>query len=445
VIRRVERADQHLVPAPRVTIVVQNLPVPFDRRVWLECRSLVDAGYDVSVICPKGPGDPAYEDIDGVRIHKYAPPRPANGALSYFWEFGYCWVRTAALASRILRRDGIDVLQACNPPDTYFALARLLRRRGVQFVFDQHDLCAEVYQSRFEQASPWLTRALLALERATYRTADHVIATNDSYREIAMVRGHRSPDDVTVVRTGPDPDRLRRGAPDERLKRGREHLAVYLGVMGPQDGVDVAVRAIADLVHRQGRTDTSFALIGDGDARDDLVDLVHALDLDDAVELPGRISDEELFRYLSTASVGLSPDPPGPLNDVSTMNKTMEYMAFGVPVVAFDLKETIVSAGDAAVYATGDDVRSFADAIAGLLDDPDRRAALGASGRRRVEDVLAWTRQAPAYVGVFDRLTRFDRMTNRLARAQRAPRPNSTSGTVLARMERSVPSDQFST
>ncbi len=389
----------------RVTIVVQNLPVPFDRRVWLECQALRDAGYEVSVICPTGPGCEArYEVLDGVRINRYPPPPPADGVASYAWEFAYCWARTAALARRIQQLDGIDVLQACNPPDTFFALARLLRPSGVRFVYDQHDLCPETYASRFERPSPLLHRALLGLERATYRTADHVIVTNGSYRRVALERGGLDPADVTIVRTGPDPHRLRPGAPDPGLRRGREHLVAYLGVMGPQDGVDLAVHAIADLVHRQGRTDTSFALIGDGDARSDVVDLVRRLDLADHVDLPGRVPDDLLFRYLSTADVGLSPDPPSPLNDVSTMNKTMEYMAFGLPVVAFDLPETMVSGGDGAVYAPGGDVPAFAAAVGGLLDDPARRADLGRRARQRVEDVLAWDRQAEAYVGVFDRL-----------------------------------------
>jgi glycosyltransferase involved in cell wall biosynthesis len=388
-----------------VTIVVQNLPVPFDRRVWLECQALVAADYRVSVVCPTGPGGASrYEELDGVQIHRYPAPRPGVSTLGYLWEFSYCWARTAALVRHVLRTEGIDVLQACNPPDTYFALARLLRGRGVQFVYDQHDLCPETYRSRFDTPSPALLRGLYALERATYRTADHVLATNESYKAVARQRGGVPEHQVTVVRTGPDPARLRKGIADPTLRRGRQHLVAYLGVMGPQDGVDVAVRAAADLVHRQGRDDVCFALIGDGDARDEIIALVRELDLEDVVDLPGRVPDELLFRYLSTASVGLSPDPPNPLNDVSTMNKTMEYLAFELPVVAFDLTETMVSAGDAALYASGGDERAFAELVGDLLDDPIRGADMGARGRRRVEDVLAWSRQVPAYVGVFDRL-----------------------------------------
>jgi glycosyltransferase involved in cell wall biosynthesis len=397
-------------PAPsgsgrRVTIVVQNLSVPFDRRVWLESQALVAAGYEVSVVCPTGRGgEQRYELLDGVRIHRYPPPRTAMGPVGYTWEFAYCWARTAALVRHIQRAEGIDVLQACNPPDTFFALARLLRRQGVRFVFDQHDLCPETYASRFAKDSGLLHRGLLALERATYRTADHVLATNGSYRAVALERGGRRPDDVTIVRTGPDPHRLRPGPADPSLRRGRPHLVAYLGVMGPQDGVDVAVHAIADLVHRGRRTDTTFALIGDGDVRDDIVALVHQLGLDEFVDLPGRVPDEVLFRYLTTADIGLSPDPPSPLNDVSTMNKTMEYMAFGLPVVAFDLTETRVSAGDSALYAPGGSVPAFADLVGQLLDDPVRRRRMGDRARRRVVQDLAWEHQAGAYVAVYDAL-----------------------------------------
>jgi glycosyltransferase involved in cell wall biosynthesis len=403
-----------VVTASQVTIVVQNLPVPFDRRVWLECQALTSAGYHVSVICPTGPGGEAtFEELDSVRIHRYAPPPAARGVAGYAWEFGYCWARTALLARRILRTNGIDVLQACNPPDTFFALARLLRPQGVRFVFDQHDLCPEVYESRFGRSAGWLHRGLLRLERATYRAADHVIATNESYRNIALARGPLEAADVTVVRTGPDPDRLRRGAPDPGLRQGRAHLVTYVGVMGPQDGVDGAVRAIHHLVHELGRTDTTFALVGDGDARDDVIALVHTLGLDEWVDLPGRVSDELLFRYLSTTDIGLCPDPPNPLNNVSTMNKTMEYMAFELPVVAFALRETMVSASDAAVYASGGHIEAFARLVDELLDDPGRRAEMGAHGRRRVEDVLAWSHQAPAYVGVYDRLLRTEPVPER--------------------------------
>ena len=387
----------------RVLIIVQNLPVPFDRRVWLEACALRDAGFQVSVVCPKGPGDPSFQEIDGVRIRKYAPPPPTSGTLSYAWEFAYCWARTFALVVRAAAREGFDVIQACNPPDTYWALAAPFKPFGKRFVFDQHDLCPEVYVSRFSDGSRVVTRALRLLERATYALADHVVATNESYRETAMRRGHVPANRVTVVRTGPDPERLERGAPVGSWRSGKRYLCAYLGVMAPQDGVDLAVRAAAAIV-RSGRDDVHFVFVGSGDSYDELVSLAGELGIADRVTFTGRVPDETVWEILSTADVGLSPDPLNPLNDVSTMNKTMEYMAFELPVVAFDLRETRVSAGPAAVYVQPNDTDAFARAILELLDDPERRAAMGRQGRERVERELAWHHQAPRYVGVYESL-----------------------------------------
>ena len=389
----------------RVLIVVQNLPVPFDRRVWMECQTLVAAGYGVSVICPKGPGDPRYQLLDGVHLHKYRPAPSASGLFGYALEFVWCWVLTALLSVRVLFREGFDVLQACNPPDTYWLLALPYKLLGKRFVYDQHDLCPEVYSSRFgESASPVLLRGLRLLERATYLTADHVISTNGSYRLMAMTRGGKASGDVTVVRSGPDTTRMRPGPAMPSLAQGRQHLVCYLGVMGPQDGVDVLLRSWSVLVKDMGRDDCHLALLGFGDCYDDLVAQSAALGLSASVTFTGRADADTIGEYLSTASVGVCPDPHSPLNNVSTMNKTMEYMAFGLPVVGFDLPESVVSAGDAAVWVLDDDVRGFASAVADLLDDPARRHALGSRARQRAVDVLDWRVQASAYVRVFDRL-----------------------------------------
>jgi glycosyltransferase involved in cell wall biosynthesis len=360
-----------------VVIIVQNLPVPLDRRVWMECLALVGAWYAVSVVCPKGPGDPAFETLQGVRIHKYAPPPPARGIGGYLLEFVYCWAQTAFRVVRIALRDRIDVIQTCNPPDTFFALALPFKALGVRFIFDQHDLCPELYESRFGKRGGLVLSMLKALEQGNYRVADHVISTNDSYRQVALTRGGHSADTVTVVRSGPDPDAFRAGAPDPRLKKGATHLCCYLGVMGHQDGVDLVLRAVEVIVRDFGRRDCQFALLGFGDCYDDLVELTRELDLSDWVTFTGRVGIPEIASYLSTADVGLTPDPKTVFNDVSTMNKTLEYMAFGVPVVASDLRETRASAGDAAVYVRADDARSFAEAIVALLDDPARRLELG--------------------------------------------------------------------
>ena len=389
----------------KVLIIVQNLPVPFDRRVWLECQTLRAAGYQVSVICPKGPGDPGFETLDGIHLYKYPPAPQAEGVLGYSLEFVWSWLCTAGLSVRVLRRHGFDVIQACNPPDTYWALAlpyKLLRRR---FVFDQHDLCPEVYVSRFGAGSrPALERLLRWLERATYRVADHVISTNESYKRIAMVRGLRQACDVTVVRSGPDTTRMKREVPEPTLSRGHPFLAVYLGVMGPQDGVDGLVRAWSVLVHELGRDDCHLALLGFGDCLNELQTLSVELGIERHVTFTGRADASVISRYLSTADLGICPDPHSPLNNVSTMNKTMEYMAFGLPVVSFDLPETAVSAGDAAVYVPGNDPRDLARAVAQLLDDPPLRAELGRRGRQRAVQALDWCVQAPNYVAVFDQL-----------------------------------------
>jgi glycosyltransferase involved in cell wall biosynthesis len=398
--------DAHEIPErPRILIIVQNLPVPFDRRVWLESKALIAAGYDVTVVCPKGKNDPRHQVLEGVTLLKYRPYAPGGGALGFIVEYAYSFLETAALVLRARRTGKFAVLQACNPPDIFWPLARWLRRRdGTRFVFDHHDLCPELYDSRFPNGSALPKRGLLALEKATFQTADHVIATNTSYAEIAMRRGGKAPENVTVVRTGPDPERLQRKAEIPALRRGRKHLVAYIGVMGPQDGVDLAVRAAAYVVHNLGREDVAFTFMGSGDSYHDLVALRDELGLQDCVELPGRVPDETVVNVLSTAAVGLSPDPKNPLNDLSTMNKTLEYMAFELPVVAFDLKETRVSGGEAASYIESGDVAAYAQAIMELLDDPNKREVMGKAGRIRIEQELGWPYQRDRYVGVYDAL-----------------------------------------
>jgi glycosyltransferase involved in cell wall biosynthesis len=390
----------------RVLIIVQNLPVPFDRRVWLECQALVSAGYRVAVVCPKGKGDPSYQVVDTVALYKYRPYAPGGSKASFLAEYVYSFLATAALALRARRSGRFAVVQACNPPDIFWPIALAFRAiDGTKFVFDHHDLCPELYKSRFPEGPELPYKGLRALERRTHKAADHVISTNDSYRDIAVRRSGKAAADVTDVRTGPDPERLRRGPADPAQRRGRRYLAAYIGVMGPQDGVDIVVRA-ADIVVREfGRDDIAFTLIGSGDCFNDLVALRDELGLAGHVEFTGRAPDELVTSILSTADLGLSPDPKNPLNDVSTMNKSMEYMAFELPVVAFDLRETRVSVGEAGVYVTPNDVREYAEAIVKLMDDEQRRAYLGKLGRARVEQELAWSHQERAYLGVYQRLT----------------------------------------
>jgi glycosyltransferase involved in cell wall biosynthesis len=403
--------------APRILIIVQNLPVPFDRRVWLECQALVSAGYRVAVVCPKGSGDPAYQVIDSVELYKYRPYAPGGSKISFIAEYAYSFLATMRGALKARRSGRFAVIQACNPPDIFWPLALAFRAlEGTRFVFDHHDLCPELFQSRFPHGPKLPYKGLLALERRTHRSADHVIATNDSYREIAMTRSGKRADEVTVVRTGPDLRRLRPGEPDPELRRGHRYLVAYIGVMGPQDGVDIVVRAADIVVRKLGRDDIAFTLIGSGDCFDDLIALRDELGLAGHVEFTGRAPDEQVMRIMSTADAGLSPDPKNPLNDVSTMNKTMEYMVFGLPVIAFDLRETRVSAGDAAVYVQPNDEQQYAEAIVALLDDEPRRELMGKYARQRVEQELAWDHQEVTYLGVYERVLK-ERATRKRAEA----------------------------
>jgi glycosyltransferase involved in cell wall biosynthesis len=396
------------LPAPHVLIIVQNLPVPLDRRVWLECQALVAAGYEVSVICPKGPGDPARQQLDGVHIYKYRPAPEAKGLAGFALEFTYSWLRTAKLAWTAWQRRRFDVIQACNPPDTYWLLGRLWRLRGVRFVFDQHDLNPELFRSRFGEPADLLHRLELAvltwLERMTYRSADRIISTNESYKAIAVRRGRRDPAEVVVVRSGPDtrvmrPVYTRAKPPAERL-----FSLVYLGIMGPQDNVEVILDVMADLVHERGRRDVRATLLGFGDCLTDLQRRSSELGLDPWVSFTGRADKAMIAEHLSGADLGLSPDLKTPLNDLSTMNKTMEYMAYALPSVSFDLVETQVSGSDSVIYVPSGDVTAFADAIEKLLDDPTLRLSMARSARERVVAELDWRPQSRAYVALYDQL-----------------------------------------
>lgn len=402
-----------MTKGPHVVIIVQNLPVPLDRRVWLECQALVAHGYEVSVICPKGPGDPKHHVIDGVHIYKYRPAPQAEGLPGYVLEFVYSWLQTARLSVKAWRRQPFQLMQACNPPDTYWALARLWRTRGVRFVFDHHDLNPELFLSRFGKpkglAQRLQYRGLLWLERMTFRTADHVTSTNDSYRAIAMRRGRRRPEDVTVVRSCPDTHQMRPVYSEIAARKQTRFALAYLGIMGPQDGVELVLDVMDELVHKRGREDVQAWLLGFGDCYEDLRRRCAELDLDKVVTFTGRADKDMIADYLSAADVGLGPDLKTPLNDLSTMNKTMEYMAYCLPCVSFDLVETRVTGGDALVYAESGDISGFADAVERLLDDDELRVRLGLEGRRRVSADLDWTAQARNYVSVFDELTGMSR------------------------------------
>lgn len=389
----------------RVLILVENLPVPFDRRVWQEALALTEAGFEVVVLCPRGTvrDREPFEVREGVEIHRYPLREAGAGPLGYVREYGSALWHVRRHARRLTRERPFDVVHACNPPDLLLPAVWSLKRRGrARFVFDHHDLVPEMYLARFKRGRDLLYRLTLVLERLTFRLADVVLATNGSYRRIALARGGKQPEDVFVVRSAPNLERFHAVAPDPSLKKGRPHLLAYLGVMGPQDGIDYALRALAVL--RERRDDWHAVFIGDGDVLEDMRRLTSELGLADNVEFTGRVPDEEVMRILSTTDVCLAPDPKLAHNDLSTMNKILEYMALSRPIVSYDLVEARVSAGDAALYAEANDAESFAACIDELLDDPERRAAMGAAGRARLEQEFSWEHSKRALLEAYGRV-----------------------------------------
>jgi glycosyltransferase involved in cell wall biosynthesis len=375
-----------------IVILVENFSVPSDRRVWQESQALVEAGFRVSVICPAGDTRDREREtvIDGVRVLRYQLRPATGGLLGYAREYTFALWHTLRLALKVRSAGRIDVVQACNPPDILFLVALVLRLSGTRFVFDHHDLVPELFVSRFTDGHRVLQRLTRYAERLTFAAADAVVSTNDTYRRVAIERGKVAPDRVVVVRNGPDLRRFTPREPDLTLRRGKAHLLTYLGVMGYQDGVDYALRAIRLLKDEIGRDDIHCIFMGSGDEFDALVALTAELGISDIVQFTGWVQGEFIQRCLSSADVCLAPDPLNPLNDASTMIKIVEYMAMGKPIVSFDLTESRVSAGEAAVYVPCNDEHAFAQAIDALLKDPERRRRMGEVGRRRVEEQLSW-------------------------------------------------------
>ncbi|HEX5451572.1 MAG TPA: glycosyltransferase family 4 protein [Candidatus Limnocylindrales bacterium] len=390
-------------PRRRALLIVENLSVPFDRRVWTEAETLRAAGWQVVAISPRGEGGWRWhETIQGVEVFRYPLPTTATGLTAHLLEYAVALPMTLLLALLVRLRGRIDVVQACNPPDFLFPIGRLLRTLGAAFVFDQHDLGPELYLAQGGRRGGAVHRLLLWAERQTYRAADAVIATNETYRRFATARGGLPADQVFVVRTAPDPGRIYRVEPDPARKAGRRWLVVYLGTMGVQDGVDLFLRAAAAIARRRPGQ-VRFLAVGGGDELEALRRLATSLDLDDDLGFTGRIPDDELRVVLSSADLGVSPDPKNGFNEFCTMNKTLEYMAVGLPVAAFDLEETRVSGGDAAAYAQPNDPDALATTILELLDDPARRAALGRVGLERMGGSLSWAASADRLLAAYQR------------------------------------------
>lgn len=391
-------------PPRGVLIIVENLPVPNDRRVWLEATTLCDAGYHVSVISITGiNATERFERRDGVAIYRYPAPPTTSGTLSFIWEFAYCWIQTFLLSIKILFREGFDIIHACNPPETFWLIGLFYKLLGKQFLFDHHDLSPEMYLSRFGRKG-MAYRFLLMLERATFRTADVVITTNETHRRVAIERGKVPAERVFIVRSGPDHRVLHPSAPNPALKKGKSYMVSYLGVLNPQDGVDTFVKVAESIVRQRKRHDIQFVIMGSGDAEAELRQLSHSLDLDSYLHFTGWAELDVIQNYLSTSDVCVDTMPKTPYSDAATMNKILEYMSVGRPIAAFDLVESRVSAGDAAVYARPDDAQDLADNIIQLLDDPARRDEMGRLGRCRIENELAWEHQKWNLLAAYDKL-----------------------------------------
>lgn len=390
----------------RVLILVENLPSPFDRRVWQEATTLQDHGWQVSIICPTGKGyEKSHEIIDGIHIYRYNLPTEGDGALGYLAEYSAALWHTFRLAFKVRRERGFDVVHACNPPDFLFVVGKFFKLFAkTRFLFDHHDINPELYEAKFGRRGLFW-RLMIWLERATFRTADVSIATNESYRRIAIERGGMDPERVFVVRSGPMLERLKIAPPKPELKRGRRFLVGYVGVMGKQEGIDLLLRAVRHIVFEMQRHDVHFGLVGGGTSLAEMQELAVALGVSEYVTFTGRVPDAELLDMLNTADVCVNPDVANEMNDKSTMNKIMEYMALGKPIVQFDLTEGRFSAGESSLYAAPNDAEDMARKIIELLDDPEWRGQMGAFGRRRVANELAWQYEVPKLLRAYDTVT----------------------------------------
>lgn len=386
----------------RILIIVENLPVPFDRRVWAEAQSLQRAGYKVSIICPRGPfAEAPFESIDGIEIHRHPLPVQAHGKLAYLAEYGSALFWEFVYSVRVFRGRGFDAIHACNPPDLIFLIGAFYKYLfGKKFVFDHHDLNPELFEAKFGHRG-LLWKTLAFLERLTFKVADISIATNQSYARIAVQRGQMKPDRVFVVRSGPNLKRVREMPPNPKWCNGRSHLVAYVGVIGEQEGIDLLLEAVKHITSDRQRADVQFVIVGAGPSLEALKQACAQMRLSDFVTFTGRVDDTTLFEVLSTAQVCVNPDRPNAMNDMSTMNKIMEYMALGKPIVQFDLTEGRVSAQSASLYARNTDTSDFGDKILELMDDPDRRQEMGTYGRQRVRDELSWEHEEPKLIAAY--------------------------------------------
>jgi len=390
-----------------VLIVVENLPVPFDRRVWQEATALKQNGYGVSVICPKGKGhNSSYENIDGINIYRHSLPLEASGAMGYLLEYSAALFWQFFLSCRVYRRHGFDVIHACNPPDLIFVVASFFKVFfGKKFLFDQHDLNPELYVVKFGRKG-FFHRMLQRFERWTFQLADVSIATNETFKSIAVSRGGMAFDKVWVVKSYPDLERFKVVEPNASLKKDFKYLIGYVGIMAEQDGVDYLVNAMAHLVHEQGRKDIGCVVIGDGPELAKLRKLAVEKNIEDYVKFTGYLSGDDLLSHLCALDIGIIPDPPNDCNDKLSMNKVFEYMALGLPFVQYDLAQSRSEAGEAALIAQQGTPESLADGIEILLKDKKRRAQMSVYGTERAQREFQWKNEIVSLTDAYAELWR---------------------------------------
>jgi len=385
-----------------ILIIVENLAVPFDRRVWQEANTLHENGAEISIICPKMKGyTSSFEIINGIEIYRHPLPLEARGAFGYLFEYSTALFWEFVLSWKIYFRKKFHVIHGCNPPDLIFLVAILFRILGVKYVFDHHDINPELYIAKYNKKGMFYNMMLL-FERMTFASADYSIATNESYKEIALRRGKMNQDKVVVIRSGPKLDRLKLMPPDKKYMKGRKYLVGYVGVIGDQEGIDLLLESIKFIV--SVRQDIQFALIGGGTDLDKLKLISLEMGLNEFVDFYGRVSDEVMVAVLNTADVCVNPDKPTDMNNLSTMNKIMEYMALKKPIVQFDLKEGRFSAQDASLYALNGDTTDFAEKILKLINNPDQRKLMSEFGYNRVINELSWDYESVKLIRLYDRI-----------------------------------------
>jgi glycosyltransferase involved in cell wall biosynthesis len=385
----------------KVLIIVENLPVPFDTRVWKQAKALVSQGFKVMVICPKSKKfNEPYQFLEGVHIYRHPMPKEGHGPLGYIREYFWAFFWESFLSLRIFFKHRFNVIQGCNPPDTIFLIALFFKLFNVKYIFDHHDVNPELYEAKFNRKG-FLYNFLVLLEQLTFKTCNVSMATNETYRQVAINRGGMDPKKVFVVRNGPDLDTFRFVPPIASLKYGKKYLVGYVGTMSVQEGLDILLQ-VANYIKEKGRADVHFTCVGGGPGLSELEIMKKKMGLDHMVNFTGRIPDKELLQVLSTADVCVNPDRPNTMNNMSTMIKIMEYMALAKPIVQFDLREGKYSAGDSSLYA--ESMEDFGEKILWLLDHPEERKRMGEIGMMRVEKNLAWKYSIPSLLAAYNKI-----------------------------------------